>query len=98
MYTYYVYIYLQCVYIFLGHPVYYCSAKNLCFQFTKIEKKTAHKFLFYFHIYYSLRLVNTFKLSSKKSDALKRRQIASKVENMRKSGIIINFKFFECIF
>ena len=29
---------------------------------------------------------------------LKRRQMAFKVENMRKSGNIKNFKFFECIF
>ena len=61
----------------------------MSFQFTEIlTKKNRSKQLFYFHIYYSLELVETFKLHLKKSDVLKRRQIAFKVENMRKSGII----------
>ena len=70
----------------------------MSFQFTKIVTKKRSKQFFYFHVYYYQEQVETFKLHLKKSDVLKRRQMAFKVENMRKSGKIKNFKFFECIF
>ena len=54
------------------------------------NKKTTPNNFYHFHIYYSLELFETLKLHLKKSDGLKRRQVAFKVENMRKSGIMNN--------
>ena len=57
---------LNSIYIY----IYCCSAKNLTFQFTKIQLKKLLQTIFLFHIYYSLGLVETFKTRFKNLTSL----------------------------
>ena len=62
------------------------SCKNfLIDKEIRSEPLCKYKKFFNFHIYHSLDLVETFKFRLKKSDELKWRQMAFKVENMGKS-------------
>ena len=64
----------------------------ITFQFTKIQKNRSKQF-FYLHICLPLEPIETFKPHFKKSDGLKWRQIAYKVENLKKlaSSKILSF-------